>query len=267
MRQLKILSSDIIVICERYINGESMCRLATSYKVTQTYISRILKANNVEIRSRSETNRIYSCNDSFFSSIDNENKAYWLGFIAADGYLQYVPRNGKKIGIGLSSVDHDHLVKFKTDIEATNPINSYINKAVIDIHSHKMFDDLCTLEITPNKTHTLKFPILKPDLLKHYIRGYFDGDGSWIVNKTGNIYFSITSNIVHLTSIQNTLMKSCYLNKTKFDVRRKDNPNTVTMIYGGNRQTKRIATYLYEDATVYLERKRQVIQDKISTFQ
>jgi hypothetical protein len=43
--------------------------------------------------------------------------------------------------------------------------------------SKKMVNDLANLGVTPNKTFTLQYPTINETLEKHFLRGYFDGDG------------------------------------------------------------------------------------------
>ncbi len=82
----------------------------------------ILVKNGVEMRSNKQNSRKYSVNDDYFSIIDTEEKAYWLGFIFADGYISN--KNGKRVGITLKSSDRDHIIKFAKAISATYPVNT-----------------------------------------------------------------------------------------------------------------------------------------------
>lgn len=56
----------------------------------------------------------------------------------------------------------------------------------IQISSKTLTADLLKLGCTPRKSLTLKFPndgIFKSnDLIRHFIRGYFDGDGSVFIS-------------------------------------------------------------------------------------
>ena len=56
----------------------------------------------------------YSLNERYFEKIDNNNKAYWLGFIAADGCVSN-KKGGRYLYIELSRKDRDHLEKFKEE--------------------------------------------------------------------------------------------------------------------------------------------------------
>jgi hypothetical protein len=133
--------------------------------------------------------RTHNLNDSFFSEL-NEKSAYWLGFLYADGY---VSKTENCIRITLSDKDENHLFKFKADIEAESPILYHMNryskqyrytrKARISIFSKQIKQDLSDLGCNSSKSLTCKFPDLPQDMLPHFIRGYFDGDGSVYIVK------------------------------------------------------------------------------------
>lgn len=133
------------------------------------------------------------------------------------------------------------------------------------IENKKIVSDLIKIGLYSNKTQTIDIPNIDINLIRHFIRGYFDGDGSVTLSK-GSVKISIISNIKMVSSIQKILMNECDLNKTKFTVRRKESPNIVTMSYGGNIQTKRIYEYLYNGSTVFLERKRDRILNNLKMY-
>lgn len=65
----------------------------------------------------------YTAYYAFFKEIDTEEKAYWLGFIAADGFIT---TRDNTVGITLGRKDKNHLFKFTKSISATNPVNDYV---------------------------------------------------------------------------------------------------------------------------------------------
>jgi hypothetical protein len=130
-------------------------------------------------------NRTYHCNEDYFASIDTERKAYWFGFLMADGY-----NSGNEVVVNLKRTDDNHLLKFLQDIQGDHSISYGIDrqkykgnilvrkKASVRISSMKMCADLHKLGCVRAKSLILKFPDFLPaDLLPHFLRGYFDGDG------------------------------------------------------------------------------------------
>ena len=101
-------------IIDLYNNGLSCSKIATQFGVTTVTISKHLKRSGIEIINKQNRTKF---NESIFDIIDNEEKAYWLGFIFADGYISSSPlRSDKKsrydFEISLKASDVDHLHKF-----------------------------------------------------------------------------------------------------------------------------------------------------------
>ena len=149
------------------------------------------KKYNLPIRNDKEKNKKYICNNSYFENIDTQEKAYWLGFIYADGYIGKNNNNGR-FGISLSTEDIDHLYKFKESIESSHPINKYrvssgykigAEYCRIIICEEKLVNDLIKQGCVYNKTNILSPPNIDKKLRRHFIRGYMDGDGSIIIHK------------------------------------------------------------------------------------
>lgn len=137
----------------------------------------------------------YSFNASYFNTIDTPEKAYWLGFIAADGCIidtSSEKGSQKRLKIGLQKSDDEHLKKFRECINGNHPITYHesVNKkrnicseeCQIVIYSASMVEDLERLGLYPRKTYSLPFPTeeqVSIRLMPHYIRGFIDGDGAF----------------------------------------------------------------------------------------
>lgn len=124
-------------------------------------------------------------NEYIFHNIDNDNIAYWLGFIAADGS---VSKTKNQLEIGLSSKDREHLEAFCDflDIDKTIIIDrqnkckdKYYPVSIIHIYNKTIKDDLALYGIVPDKSHkNIDFLSYIPDNYKMpFIIGYLDGDG------------------------------------------------------------------------------------------
>lgn len=123
-------------------------------------------------------NRKYDFDESYFADIDTEQKAYWLGFISADGC---VTNNSMKLAIGLGDIGH--LYKIKIDIRSSHPVkiadNGHTGIAVLNISSMSMRRDLIKHGVVPAKSLIIEpCKSIPVDLSSHYWRGVFDGDGS-----------------------------------------------------------------------------------------
>lgn len=129
----------------------------------------------------------YEVDDDFFKVIDTEEKAYILGFFFADGTTMEF--NGKLIGVSFTQLeqDVDILEKIKSAMKSSNVFYKETQKTnektkyKLSIRSKQLAKRVRELGAGPKKSLTLKFPdenIFKSkDLIRHFIRGYFDGDG------------------------------------------------------------------------------------------
>lgn len=131
--------------------------------------------------------------------------------------------------------------------------NSQLSRILLT--SQKTVDDLIKLGCKKQKSLILTFPTqqeVPDDLLRHFIRGYFDGDGSISSSQKGT-YTDYHLNIVGTENfILNLFLKmgtkgSCFPDKRK--------TNSWYLGIGGNQQLKEIYHFLYDGATVFLERK------------
>jgi intein-encoded DNA endonuclease-like protein len=215
-------------------------------------------------RSNKTLARKYDVNHNYFNVIDEERKAYWLGFFYADGF---VCRNKKQknVGISLGAKDGEHLELLKSDIDATYKIHTYSSfsfgtKVVYNrllMTSDKMYDDLINKGAVERKSLILKFPtkeIVPDDLINHFMRGYFDGDGSFSKSKSSIYQFKLCGTMEFLSSCFELLG----FPKVKLYKRRKcSTRNNFQGDIGGRLQVKKIGDFLYRDSSICLDRKYQ----------
>lgn len=203
--------------------------------------------------------RKYSFNEYYFDNIDCQEKAYWLGFFAADGYNH---QDKGCIEIRLHKQDKEILEKFKTCVGANNPIGLYKGTYCnLCLHSKHLCEKLAGYGLGQAKTYTLQLPTLDALLMRHFIRGYFDGDGCFSVikrndrkNPNSKIYqFNITGMENPLSIIQQHLVDNVGI--VKNSLKRRKSTIAVTIHYSGRNVCKKILDYLYNNATIYLQRK------------
>ena len=208
----------------------------------------------------------YHVNQDYFQAIDNEWKAYWLGFLYADGYViseTQCKKEKHSLCIGLQIKDRNHIQKFLDSLQSDAPIKDYhtnykdcfASKAVIC--NKKICNDLISHGCVPRKSFILKFPTLRDDLIRHFIRGYFDGDGCISINKdkhTVRVNFVGTEDMLkHIVEI---FAKECGAHKPELIENSNNNGNIVYSIQWGNVYTcHKIYNYLYKGANIYLDRK------------
>lgn len=237
-------------IVKEYKNNIAIEDIARNNKISTSKLKHILYMNGIEKRRKRTT----SLNTSFFKIIDTENKAYWLGFMMADGYND--EKTGK-IELALSEIDLVHLELFKETLNSGSKITEKIiqNKYKafrLSLSSIEMSMDLASHGCIKNKSLKLEFPNTIPqELLHHFIRGYFDGDGCMYISSS-NI-FSCCFSILGTEGFLNKIVDNMNLHHNK----KEKKGNVYSIRYGGRQQCLKIKDYLYKDATVYLKRKKE----------
>lgn len=253
MRGIKTILTELDInnIIKLYQRGQSQASIAKSFKIDKGNLRTLLKDNNAIIdKSILREKRYCKLDQSFFERIDSEEKAYWLGFLFADGNVVLQP--SPALQLCLSTADEEHFRKFISMIKSEYKVSIHNYKRPViqtRISNKKIVDDLIKLGCVPQKTFNLTFPTLPEELIRHFIRGYFDGDGC-IYNgkKASAIIFLGTENM--LTEI-----------KSKLPIGIESSIRKVKNIYSyrihlNESRLKAITKYLYEDATVYLNRKK-----------
>lgn len=234
-----------------YYNNENSF-LREKYNCCDETLRKFLRYNNVEIKKKPQ----YTKNDLFFQNIDSEEKAYFLGFICADGSINI---NRNKLSFTLNTKDIEILIKLKNLLKTTAPIASraYIDKrnganiesVSLQIYSKKIIEDLYSLNICENKSNVLRLPNIDDNLKIHFIRGLFDGDG----------YIGTQCTLISTAECLNDIIE--YLKK--YDVSVSNSIHTVHQekniyrisINSGNGNCVKFLNLLYKHSEIHLKRK------------
>ncbi len=172
---------------EAYQAGESLEAVASRFGCSDSTVSLAVYNMGGRIRTRAESvpNR-REFDVSFFDKIDTPEKAYMLGFIAADGCIINNPPNERTLQIRVHSRDEELLRKFCSLLgnDNLNIYHEYTSRknpaSVLRLGSVNIVESLAKYNITPRKSLTLQpYREIDKGLIPHYIRGYFDGDG-WV---------------------------------------------------------------------------------------
>lgn len=256
---------DELNIVNLYANNNSTIQIAKQYSCDRKLITNIIKNNNIKIRSSSDCHKLFS-NENVFENIDCHEKAYWLGFLAADGNVS----NHGQLTLQLAEKDLHHLKRFYQFMGG----RSKIMKTVSDIEdkrhvgyrvgfkSTKLTQDLAKYGIVPSKSSILKMPdnILE-QYIPSYILGLVDGDGSFHRYRY-KLSFSLISSIECCNQVMKILVAKAGVNK--INLYKISSPGMAYLRYCGNNNIYKIAKFLYSNnPSVYLERKRQVVLDNL----
>jgi hypothetical protein len=239
-----------------YESGMSTKQIGAMFNIDGGTVYDRLQQMGVTTRSPSEGRRIYHVNNNAFTSVADEPTAYWLGFLFADGCIYRRTDGGNpRLSIALAEADVHHLERFKTFMASDYPIRYDAHRKCVrtEFVSAMLFDDLRRWGCRPNKSLYLHLPRLPFTLMQHFIRGYFDGDGSAYTSgpyKTPNLSFC--SNVEFLEGIAN-----CIFAKTNADgnLYKHTTSDVYYLVYRGEHKVQAVARYLYADAKIWLERK------------
>lgn len=176
------LSEDVKeTICSLHASGRTGRQISDELVIGYDTIYRCLDQSDVQIRDQSQCMQKHALNCQYFDNIDSPEKAYWLGFIAADGNVY---RN--MFQIDLKASDHGHLVKLRDALGSSHPVTTRTSvkngveheQARLAISNVRLVAALARLGITERKSQTCAPWSGPSELLSHYWRGVIDGDGS-----------------------------------------------------------------------------------------
>lgn len=223
----------------------------------------------------------YTCNYNYFDDISTEEQAYWLGFLFADGWISKNKlSNAGVVGVELQYSDINHLKKFNKSISGNYNItdrwrrctlgkNINYNKkhlCTLRIFSLTMYNSLEKLGFTNENSYKCKIPQLKENLIKHFIRGFFDGDGCiCYTNKTFKVFLDSASidfindflNFLKIYNINYCL--SSTINEFNTQIYRIEIYKKIDKV--------KFLDLLYKDSNIYLDRKYKKYLKIKSTLQ
>lgn len=248
-----------IEVLEKYSSLKNIHKVAEYFNVSISPIIKVLKTNGIDL-----TNRRYNVNHNFFDEIDSESKAYWLGFLFADGYIRE-RKSGNSLELKLSYNDKEHIELFKDTINSDHKIIDGYNQVKykggisrarmlhLAIYSSKLVNSIKKKGIHSRKTFTITKPDIDENLISHFVRGYFDGDGSFIFfeKKRNTSSFACASDSFRnflIETLSNNGINIKYYGGIKLEITNKfDNLN--------------FYNYIYKNATIFLNRKKQKYEE------
>lgn len=259
---------------KEYINtpdcDKSIAKISNKFGINKKTLSKYLKEKGIEIKR-------YVCkfNNTIFDIIDTEEKAYWLGFLYADGYLA---SKSYQVGLDLSLKDIDHLKKFNEfmnydkglNIYETHQFGSkdnknkngevlYIVRTVLT--NEHLWNSLCKLGCVPNKSLILTFPdeniFADKKLIYDFIRGYFDGDGTLGVYQHSNKNKKLEESLMFIGTKNFLEGVEKYLGKGYIMQKPNCNEATYRLSYSTSKANK-AAELMYKNSNIYLDRKYNI---------
>lgn len=254
-------------------SGHSLTDIAEKLHIDKNTIKNISIENKLKITRGKIQRDLKNQNfvDNYFENIDTEGKAYFLGLIYSDGNVRE-HNGGYFLNLELKREDRYILEKLASELKCGNKIYDRDRKtnfgeacmsSFTTCNSKKMFDDLSKFNIVPNKSHTTESfcdnieELIPFHLIKHFLRGLIDGDGTISKRYTTNQNaISIYQNEIQFCYDFNRLLKiaiddenlheNIIINKVS---------GVYNLRYRRINDVCKICNFLYKDATIYLKRK------------
>lgn len=213
---------------------------------------------------------------NYFNVINTEAKAYLLGFILADGCItQGYGCNTVRLNNSIDDIEIGEL--FQKEIFPGNKLCFRKNPGKKDTFyikgsSKEIIRDLGRFNIIPKKTYDIdfmfNFEVLPNEFLRHFIRGFFDGDGTFTSFRFEFITTSKNFGYQLIEIIENQFNVSHHF-------REKQGKNLIEYMFYFN--CKKDKTYkkkhfiqdlynwFYKDATCFLKRKKSKFEIYLNT--
>lgn len=242
-------------LIQGYLAGKSVHALNEEFGTTNAH--KTLRRHKVKTRPAGHNSRQYQLNEGAFDDLGNEEAAYFLGFIYAEGSI-----TKESLNIGLSIKDLSQLEKLKDFLGYDIPIQYYKVKTPqgklkdacrLSIHSQKIIRRLFTLGIVKKRGwfNQLLVDNLPKEAYRHFIRGLVDGDGSLDTSHRNNARLRILGQ----QDILNWIAR-VFESELGIPFREpRQRTGIMELGYGGSAQARKAITWLHQDAIVFLERK------------
>lgn len=172
-------------ILEMGLEGKTPIQISKELNLPYGTVGCILSTNNIKFRPQHNNVR-------YFQTIDNHTKAYFLGFIAADGCLQDNGNGSLGLSITIHNQDRHLLKRLKLELDSNLTLMTITTKMShseelkdhirLALFNKNLYEDIVKYGITPRKSLTLINVLVNipSEFRKSFILGYFDGNGSVI---------------------------------------------------------------------------------------
>ncbi|MDU4323863.1 hypothetical protein [uncultured Clostridium sp.] len=243
----------------------SMDNIAINLNISDRAVRRVLKEEGINTRLKNR----YILDENYFDCIDTESKAYILGFIYADGFVGDEKFNN--IVIAVNDLEILEFIakefKFTGNIRKTKKGGFENSKCgySLNFSSKIMASRLREIGLYPNKSLTIDtLPQIDKKLVRHFIRGYFDGDGSIVLSHNTSYYKAIDGVIKYIyptycfmilgtKGFLEEIIKEAEFNYAKIHNTKSEKIKCIKI--NAKKEFNNIFKYLYDNSTIKLQRK------------
>lgn len=247
----------ITEVVRLYESKKTTLEIATIIGKSRTLVCYYLK--NAGIQTRKGGTRILSLQEDFFESIDSHEKAYWLGFLLADGHI---PTAKRTIRLELKAFDREHISQFLKSVGSDSRIRE-AERRLKGVTNTSSWTILCSRRMAQSlisagwnefkKQGDCRIVQSVPDEFKpSLLRGLFDGDGCFMEERA-------TFVDAHLSVVywfQEQLVRLAGIRRAPVE----PNPRGTSHIvkWSGGERLCRIRDFLYSTPGPFLQRKKDV---------
>lgn len=262
MKQSDISKQELLDLYEEH---KSLAAVARELGCSPKFVAKAMKKYDLIYE---KVPRKYGVNHHFFAEGQEVTEAtmYLAGFLAANGNVmrQSSGQCAYRIESNMAAKDKPFLSMLAEVLKSEAPIglfwikirgNSY-QKVRFLISSKYMVDDLKRYNIVPKKKNIYAMPkwVIDHKLVRHFLRGWVDGLGGFY-KTDGKYQFRTRGTIRFLEQLREIIDRDLKL----FDPEREISMTTSslgTIRYVDEEDVKKIADYLYGDASISMERKK-----------
>lgn len=251
-------------IIQMYVDGGTVDSVARAMHCRTNSISKLLRDNGVTPKQGCIYSR--NINNRYFSIIDDNFKAYFIGLLFTDGSVTDSDKSrSPNIRIELAEYDSSILNVFKEKLNIDNRIqynkrdNRKFATKSLSIRSKELAEDLSKYGIVPSKTYlTNRLPPIPEEYITSFIHGLIDGDGS-VYYSAGSWHINFCSHFKSICEDFQTICNSIIQKDNKMSIQVSDGVYRVT--YNG-KWAKALgrACFFGEEG---IPRKRKLVEEMI----
>lgn len=248
-------------ILDKYKNGITTKQLEEYYPASERTFAELIKDNSDLLRQSGVPSKT---DQHLFENVTTEIEAYVVGLITADGSVT------KRGSISLDMVSSDEQLFCEINKRLYNNTGHMFQYGMgkwhkipmtrLNINGKQICKNLSNFGIVPNKTYLLNsiYYFDDKELMRHYLRGLFDGDG--VVSKGKSKYLGLgycAHSKDFVSSFQSFLCNELNLSKNKLF----NTGGCWDCRWTAKKDVESIYHYLYDNSTICLQRKKDKIKN------
>jgi intein/homing endonuclease len=208
----------------------------------------------------------------------SDNMAYDLGYICADGWVEGRNNGSAKLGLKCASEDESIILGLRERIGSNHSVKrirgfndgrGYFTRpqTKLSVTNSRVVASLMRRGVEQTKSRKDPPFIQVPSLhLPHFVRGYFDGDGSAYdarrsLDHASGVYFTLAGTFTFLLQMKERIVAELHVRDAKL-IQNGEDSVTFKVFWGALDDVKRIYHWIYPDVEglPFLRRKREILE-------